>query len=103
VNISTKPKGESYEFNILIHENENTNQMAEWIQKITYFILNDLNKHHKSYNLVFYHYQGKIICKIINRFPNGPFLFGYQIGTVPDNLEEVKNRILKQQLPVFYF
>lgn len=110
-NISTKPLSEFYEFNVSISKeqlkvhqinNDSTtfHAFCDAVQDTTYYILNNLNANFKSYNLVFYEFEDRIIVKIIPRgfgkgVVNSAFLLGYNIAQVPSDLQETADELLK--------
>lgn len=93
VNISTYPKSEIFEFNVILSNRDKTYKLAESIQNIVHYVLNVLNVKHQSFNLAFYHFEGKIITKVIPRKPNSPLLLGYSFKQVPINLDEYSEDI----------
>lgn len=94
LNISTHPIMGFREFNILIDDQKYVPQMAVYLQTVTHYLLNHFYKGLKSYNLFFYKWKGKIICKIIPRFVVSPLFIGYSISQVSNQLEVHKDQIL---------
>ena len=86
LNLSTKPKSSFTEFNIIIEDLDNLDAMADTIQVITHYILNNYPVKCESFNLFFYHLENKIICKITPRFVSSPLFIGYGILLVSSNL-----------------
>lgn len=96
LNISTSPRIGFSEFNVLmLNNNDNIEQMADYIQATVHFLLNDFNKKCKSYNLFFYLIENLIHVKIVPRFPTSPIYIGYGIPQVSNQLtmtvEKFKN------------
>lgn len=108
-NISTQPKSEFYEFNVIIPKDEieeylsnNANEaftlFCKCIQRTTHFILTELNPRNKSYNLCFYEFEDKVIAKIIPRgfghaSVTSPYLLGYGLSQVPNDIQEVATKL----------
>jgi hypothetical protein len=92
-NISTHPRGGFTEFNIVLSDHNALYAMADYVQIAVHFLLNHMNRKYKSYNIFFYEYQNNIIAKIILRAPGSPYLMGYSIIQVPNNLDEVVQRV----------
>lgn len=92
-NISTKPRTELYEFNIILKDPSQINELAAPLQKSVNFILHKLNPKFKSYNLVFYIEDDSIIIKVISRGPTSPLLLGFDIHQVPDNTVELAKEL----------
>jgi diadenosine tetraphosphate (Ap4A) HIT family hydrolase len=94
-NISTKPRSEFYEINLILKENKRIDILALYLQKSVNFILNILNSKYQSYNLAFYIEEKNIKLKVIPRGPTSVLLLGYGIHQTPDDLEE-KAELLKK-------
>lgn len=93
LNVSTKPKIGFYEFNVILHELDHLPVMADYIQAIVHYLLNHFHYKCNSYNLFFYHLDGKIMVKIVSRFVTTPLFIGFSIPQVPNNLNDVASRI----------
>ncbi|KIV53765.1 hypothetical protein AM501_07085 [Aneurinibacillus migulanus] len=92
-NLSTRPRGGFTEFNVVLSDRNALHKMAEYVQIAVHFLLTHMNKRYKSYNIFFYEYKGNIIAKIVLRAPGSPYLMGYSIIQVPNNLAETVQRI----------
>jgi len=92
-NISTRPRGGFTEFNIVLSDRNALHKMAEYVQIAVHFLLNHMNRRYQSYNIFFYEYEGDIIAKIVLRAPGSPYLMGYSIIQVPNNLDETVRRV----------
>lgn len=90
LNLSTKPRTEFYEFNV-IGKSITEEKFRTYVQIATKFILEKINKRYESYNIFFYKRKEKTVAKIISRGPGSPFLAGYLVSQLPNNLEEVAN------------
>ncbi|MGG4230040.1 DUF4931 domain-containing protein [Bacillus paramycoides] len=90
LNISERPIIGFTEFNIIIEDISFIDEMANYIQQTVCYILTDFHKGCSSYNLFFYHLNGKIICKVVPRFVVSPLYVGYKIPQVSTKLENVK-------------
>lgn len=96
LNVSTKPRAGFFEFNIILHEIFQLNQLADYIQVLVHYILNHFNQSCKSYNLFFYRMDEQIYVKVVPRFVTSPLFIGYSIPQVSTNLhtviEDIKNK-----------
>ncbi|KEK22371.1 DUF4931 domain-containing protein [Bacillus gaemokensis] len=93
LNISTHPIIGFTEFNIVIENIKSIDMIANYIQQTVRYILTDFHKGCSSYNLFFYHLDGKIICKVVPRFVVSPLYVGYKIPQVSTKLEDVKQQL----------
>jgi ATP adenylyltransferase/5',5'''-P-1,P-4-tetraphosphate phosphorylase II len=93
LNISTHPKVELFEFNIIISDLCHLEEMADKVQIITHYIINYLNTKYQSYNISFYSYKGKYIAKIFSRNFTSIYSIGYNIILTPSNIQEIVNDI----------
>ena len=90
LNISTKPKVSTIEFNIITRPRDD-NFMADSIQRIVKYIQTDMAC--SSYNLFFYQWNESIICKIVPRYVSSPFFVGYSISQISSRVNEVATEI----------
>jgi galactose-1-phosphate uridylyltransferase len=97
-NISTMPRIGFFEFNVMLHDPEQIDRMADYIQTATHYTLNHFNKNCTSYNLFFYRLSGGIACKIVPRFVTSPLFVGYSIPQVSNRIEDVA-----QEMKAIYF
>ena len=86
------------EFNVIISQLEYIDHLADKVQLITQYLLNDyMNGRCDSYNLFFYKMPDsqRYICKIVPRFITSPYYIGYKIPQVnKDNrLEEIAKEL----------
>lgn len=88
-NLSTYPRIGFSEFNVVVSDNNQINQMADYIQIAIHYILNHFNHRCNSYNLFFYLIDGLIRVKIMPRFATSPLYIGYNIHLIPNNLENI--------------
>jgi len=95
INISTHPMMGFREFNIIIEDRSYLSEMAVLLQTVTHYLLNNFYNGLNSYNLFFYKWNGKIICKVIPRFVVSPLFIGYSISQVTNQLDVHKEQILK--------
>lgn len=93
LNVSTHPISGFYEFNIILDNLKNIEQMADYIQIGVHFVMNNLHKNCNSYNLFFYHMNDLIITKVIPRFTTSPILIGYAIPQVSHDLLPMVKKI----------
>ncbi|MGM9886683.1 MAG: DUF4931 domain-containing protein [Lactococcus sp.] len=83
VSISTRPIMGFVEFNVAISDLKNVEALADDVQLITQYLLNDyLEGRCDSYNLFFHHFAGRYICKIVPRFITSPYFIGYKLSQV---------------------
>lgn len=83
--LSTRPVMGFVEFNVSIRveEFEKNPEMADSVHTITNYVLTDyMNGRCDSYNLFFYHFDERYICKIVPRFITSPYFIGYKIPQV---------------------
>ncbi|GHH97605.1 DUF4931 domain-containing protein [Neobacillus kokaensis] len=85
--LSTKPRVGFYEFNIEMAEDFYQERFAEYLQIAVHYILNHFPFKANSYNVFFYHIEGKIYAKVVPRFVTTPLYIGYGLPQVPSNLE----------------
>lgn len=93
LNLATKPKNGFFEFNIIIDDLKHSNQLADYIQIVAHYLLNNFYKGCKSYNLFFYQLNGRISAKVVPRFVTSPLFIGYSIPQVSNRAEEVVQEI----------
>ena len=99
-NISTMPRVGFFEFNVILPELNQLNQMAEYIQTATHYVLRYFNKNCNSYNLFFYLHDKKIIAKIVPRFITSPLFIGYSIPQVSDRTQQVAAEIQRRYFTI---
>lgn len=94
VNISTSPLNGFTEFNVIMDDNlKSLSIFSKSVLKVIQFVLNDYFAICDSYNLFFYHYDKKVICKITPRFITSPLLIGYCIKQKSDNVNIIRDKI----------
>lgn len=89
LNVSDRPKVGFVEFNIRIQGIEYVTVMADYLQLVVRYLLNDFHKNINSYNLFFYEVDREIIVKIVPRFVTSPLFLGYAIPQVSSHIAEV--------------
>lgn len=94
-NVSTYPRIGFSEFNIVMNDNEDLNQLADYIQIATHYLLHSLNARCKSYNIFFYLIDGLIRVKILPRFATSPLFIGYNIHLLPNNIQSIVDDVKK--------
>jgi len=92
-NLSTMPRAGFYEFNVILSDDGNLHQMADYIQMLTHYVLHHFHRNCNSFNLFFYQLQGRIAVKVMPRFVTSPIYVGYSIPQLPNNLEEIVSKI----------
>lgn len=94
VNLSTKPINGFSEFNIIIDDDlKNISSLSEGIRKTVTYVLKDYFAKCDSFNLFFYHWNKKIICKVTPRFVTSPLLLGYSLKQVSNSLLEISEKL----------
>lgn len=88
INISTLPNACSTEINIITEPRDDC-FIAKYLQVIVRYIL----KHSDSYNLFFYNWTNRIICKVVPRWVTSPFLVGYNIPHSSDRIPQMAGRL----------
>lgn len=93
VNLSDKPYSGFSEFNIIIDDDlSGIDELSSNVKKVTHYILNNYFAKCDSFNIYFYHWNSKIICKISPRFTTSPLLLGYSIRQIPSCTEEIADK-----------
>lgn len=100
VTLSHMPINAFTEFNIIINDELNyIDEFSSCILKTIKYILYDYFAECRSFNLFFYHYNKKIICKACPRFITSPLILGYKIKQISNKLEDIaeglKNKYFK--------
>jgi len=94
-NVSTYPRIGFSEFNIVMNDNSNLEQLADYIQIATHYLLHSLNSRCRSYNIFFYLIDGLIRVKILPRFATSPLFIGYNIHLLPNNIQSIVDNVKK--------
>lgn len=94
-NVSTYPRIGFSEFNIVMNDNEDLDQLADYIQIATHYLLHSVNTRCKSYNIFFYLIDGLIRVKILPRFATSPLFIGYNIHLLPNNIQSIVDDVKK--------
>lgn len=95
LNLALEPISGFFEFNIRLRTLKSLNQLADYIQIITHYLLNNFHKNCKSYNLFFYQINGQICAKVLPRFVTSPLFIGYAIPQVSSRAGDVVKEIQK--------
>ena len=94
VTLSDKPINAFTEFNIIINDNlKYIDDFSCCILKTVKYIKYDYFADCRSFNLFFYHYENKIICKVCPRFVTSPLILGYGIKQISDKLDEIAEKL----------
>lgn len=94
VNLSSKPVSGFSEFNIIINDDlYYIDELSSSLKKVTHYILNNYFAKCDSFNIFFYHWKNKIICKVTPRFTTSPILLGYQIKQISNFREIIANKL----------
>ncbi len=70
------------EFNLLVSADKPSDTFPDMLQVLVRYILDGFHKACNSFNLFFYRFNDKIICKAIPRFVVSPLFVGYKIPQV---------------------
>ena len=93
VNLSDKPLNGFSEFNIIISDNLiGLNELAHNLKKVVHYLLNNYYVKCDSFNIFFYHWKEKIICKVTPRFVTSPLLLGYEIRQISSCAEDAAEK-----------
>ena len=101
VNISTQPLIGFVEINVLLSNDSKLFELADIIQVVVRYLLNDyLQGRCNSYNLFFYKFGSQIAVKIVPRFVTSPYFVGYLIPQINDHqqMQTIRHE-LRQLLP----
>lgn len=94
VNLSHRPFNGFTEFNIIIDDDlQALNELSYNLRKIVHYLLNKFYVKCDSFNIFFYHYNGKIISKVMPRFHSSPLLLGYGIKQISSCEQEIVDKI----------
>lgn len=96
VTLSTRPIMGFVEFNVILSALTELDSLADSVHLITQYLLTDyVGGRCDSYNLFFYHYEEKFICKIVPRFITSPYFIGYKIPEVNrmETLEDIAKEL----------
>lgn len=96
VTLSTRPIMGFVEFNAMINDLDNVENLADMVHEITAYLMSSyMEGRCDSYNLFFHHFDGQYICKIVPRFITSPYFIGYKIPQVshPQTLAEIAQEI----------
>lgn len=91
--ISSHPMVGFVEFNILLEDLSSLDIFANYIQYVAKYILNKFSPSCDSFNLFFYQWKGKIICKVIPRYITSPLFLGYGIVQLANRIEQVTKEL----------
>jgi len=93
LNLAERPKNGFFEFNVRLSNLKFINQLADYIQIVTHYLLHHFHKNCKSYNLFFYQIDCHILAKVVPRFITSPLLIGYSLPQVSNRSREVVKEI----------
>jgi ATP adenylyltransferase/5',5'''-P-1,P-4-tetraphosphate phosphorylase II len=98
LNISKRPRIGLFEFNIKIDDLAEIDRMADYLQLMAHYLLNNFHKSCNSYNIFFYYLQEQTFAKIMPRFVTSPLFVGYGIPQVSSRIQEVRREIREKYL-----
>jgi len=94
VNLSHRPFNGFTEFNIIISDDlYGLNELSYNLKKIVHYLLNNYFVKCDSFNIFFYHFKEKIICKVMPRFTSSPLLLGYGIKQISSCEREIVDKL----------
>lgn len=93
LNISTNPRFSFSEFNIILDNLDDLTAFANFVRIVVHYLLSNFIVKCSSFNMFFYQFKGKIICKIIPSFITSPYLSGYGITQVSDAIDRIVSDI----------
>ncbi|EHJ52404.1 DUF4931 domain-containing protein [Streptococcus macacae] len=97
ITLSDKPLMGFCEFNIAIRETASSDLLADAVQKMVRYVLNEyFSGRCQSYNLFFYRLDHHVICKLVPRFVASPYFVGYHLSQVNNfkRLEAIREEVL---------
>lgn len=93
LNLALEPRNGFIEFNVCLSNLNFLNQMADYIQIVTHYLLHHFHRNCKSYNLFFYQINEQIFAKVLPRFITSPLFIGYSIPQVSSRAAEVVKEV----------
>ncbi|MCE5286281.1 MAG: DUF4931 domain-containing protein [Pelosinus sp.] len=93
LNIAEQPQIGLFEFNIKIKDMAELERMADYLQIMAHYLLNNFHKWCNSYNIFFYYLEEQTFVKIMPRFVTSPVFVGYGIPQVSSRIHEVRREI----------
>ena len=94
VNLSDKPMSAFCEFNIAMNDDlYYIDEFSCCLKKIIHYILNNYFASCDSFNIFFYHWKNKIICKVTPRFTISSLFMGYKIKQIFSSMELISDRL----------
>lgn len=95
LNISTHPRSSFTEFNIILNNLDDLTTIASFIKIVVHYLLNNFIVKCHSYNMFFYQFKEKIICKIVPAFVSSPYFTGYGVTQISDSMYRIIHDIQK--------
>lgn len=89
LNLSTHPRSNFTEFNIILDNTDDLTVMATFVKIVVHYLLNNYIVRCQSYNMFFYNYKNKIICKTLPSYVGSPYFTGYGLSQVSDALDRI--------------
>lgn len=93
LNIAEKPHIGLFEFNIKLMDLAAIDRMADYLQIMAHYLLNNFHKSCNSYNIFFYYLEKRVFAKVMPRFVTSPLFVGYGIPQVSSRVQEVRQEI----------
>ncbi|MGT2923841.1 DUF4931 domain-containing protein [Streptococcus caviae] len=104
ISISSYPLQDFTEFNVRIADISDLDRLADSVQLLSDYVLNDFaGGRCSSYNLFFYRFEQEICCKVVPRFVTSAYNIAYGIHQVNQlkNLETTRDQVRTKFLERF--
>lgn len=95
LNISTCPRVGFGELNVVPEPGGSIDTFSDFLQVGTHYLTNHFKKNCHSYNIFFYHRDGRIFAKLMPRFATSPYFVGYNIHFLPRNVKQISEEVKK--------
>ena len=96
ISISLYPLQDFTEFNVSISNSKGLNRLADSVQLLSDYVLNDFAQGRcSSYNLFFYRFEEEICCKVVPRFVTSAYGIAYGLHQVNQlkRLEAIRDEV----------
>jgi len=90
LSLSSHPMIGFIEYNIFLENVEAIDTFSDYIQQTVIYTLDHLSPPCDSFNLFFYQWHGKILCKVVPRYITSPLFLGYGIIQRSNRLEFIE-------------
>ncbi|HEY9854417.1 MAG TPA: DUF4931 domain-containing protein [Stenomitos sp.] len=97
-NVSTLPRMGFTEFNVVLSDWSQVDQLADYVQIAAHYVLNHFHARCNSYNLFFYEHGEGVAAKLIPRFVVSPLFVGFAIPQVSSRVDEIAQTVRDRYL-----